>query len=83
MWQVQYYSWCVELSYLHVAEDSTENFNIGLSRLSLEMDPNTKDWLMDEVLAGTLSMKVAHRSITEYNEVFMLLLRHAYIVWKI
>ena len=58
---------CPNLSYLNTCERAMSLLNIGLSALALRMDPNTDDWLLEEVLAGSSSMKAVRKAIEEYD----------------
>ena len=48
--------------------------NIGLSALSLTLDPNCDEWLIKEVLAGASSMKTVRKNIEDYDKEFCLAL---------
>ena len=42
--------------------------NMGISSLSLAIDPNADKFLIDEVIKGILSMKNAQESISDYDK---------------
>lgn len=59
---------CPGLSYLNTAERAMANLNIGLSCLSLSLDPNMDKWLYDNILKSATTMKATRKNILEYDE---------------
>ena len=58
---------CPGLSYLNSCERAMPILNIGLSALSLTIDPNCEKWLMEDVLNGANSMKSVRKNIADYD----------------
>ena len=57
---------CPGLSYLNTAERAMLVLNLGLANLALSIDPNADEWLLNEVLAGTSSMKAVRAAVNQY-----------------
>lgn len=59
---------CPGSSYLNTAERLMSLLNIGLSSLSLMLDPNTPQWLRD-ILHGLGSMKAIRKALADYDDI--------------
>ena len=59
---------CPGLSFLNIVERAMSLINMGISSLSLAIDPNAAKFLVDEVMKGMSSMKNVRESIADYDE---------------
>lgn len=59
---------CSGYSFLNVCERLMSLLTIGMSGLSLMMDPNADSFLMEDVIGNVSSMKGVRESIAEYDD---------------
>ena len=59
---------CSGLSFMNVAERLMSLLTLGMSGLSLMMDPNADSFLMEDVIGNISSMKGVRDSIAEYDD---------------
>ena len=59
---------CPGLSFLNIVERAMSLVNMGISSLSLAIDPNADKFLVDEVIKGMSSMKNVRESISDYDK---------------
>eukprot|EP00957_Ditylum_brightwellii_P149249 11366468-Ditylum_brightwellii.AAC.1 len=61
---------CSELPFLNTTERAMSLLNIGLSVLSLTIDPNADNWLLEYVINGMILMKMVMENIDDYNNTY-------------